>query len=141
MKLSKTIDQTRICKKSYDDPLGYFCMGFFFTCPDGQVTNKFHLSNGRFHLSRTIGQTLLSRPGYMGHYTPLAEWWVYWNTLVRPSVRSSVPKPCVRKQSFVFCWILFIFGIFVGHDLSMRILYRFHGWLILARVIALFMFV
>jgi hypothetical protein len=30
MKLSKTIDQTRICKKSYDDPLGYFCMGVFF---------------------------------------------------------------------------------------------------------------
>ena len=24
---------------------------------------------------------------------PLAEWWVYWNTLVR----SSVPKPCVRN--------------------------------------------
>jgi hypothetical protein len=41
----------------------------------------------------------------------------------------------------VFCWILFIFGILVGHDLSMRILYRFHGWLIFARVIALFMFV
>ena len=54
MKLSKTIDQTRICKKNYNDPLGYFCMGlFFFTCPDVQVTNKFHLSNGRFHLSRT----------------------------------------------------------------------------------------
>jgi hypothetical protein len=66
MKLSKTIDQTRICKKSYDDPLGYFCMGFFFfTCPVGQVTNKFYLSNGLFHLSRTIGQTLLSRPVYM----------------------------------------------------------------------------
>jgi hypothetical protein len=29
----------------------------------------------------------------------------------------------------------------VDHDLSMRILYRFHGWLIFARVIALFMFV
>jgi hypothetical protein len=29
----------------------------------------------------------------------------------------------------------------VGHDLSMCILYRFHGWLIFARVIALFMFV
>ena len=29
MKLSKTIDQTRICKKSYGDPLGYFCMGLF----------------------------------------------------------------------------------------------------------------
>ena len=29
----------------------------------------------------------------------------------------------------------------IGHDLSMRILYRFHGWLIFARVIALFMFV
>ena len=62
MKLSKSIDQSRICKNSYDDPLGYFCMFFFFTCPSGQVTNKFHLSNGRFHLSRTIGQTLLSRP-------------------------------------------------------------------------------
>ena len=71
----------------------------------------------------------------------LAEWWVYWNTLVRPSVRSSVPKPCVRNQSFVSCWILFIFGILVGHDLSMRILYRFHGWFIFVRVIALFIFV
>jgi hypothetical protein len=40
----------------------------------------------------------------------------------------------------VFCRILFIFGILVGHDLSMHILYRFHGWLIFARVIALFMF-
>jgi hypothetical protein len=29
----------------------------------------------------------------------------------------------------------------VGHELSMRILYRFHGWLIFARVVALFMFV
>jgi hypothetical protein len=29
----------------------------------------------------------------------------------------------------------------VGHDLSMCILYRFHGWLIFARVVALFMFV
>ena len=52
----------------------------------------------------------------------------------------SVPKPCVRIQSFVFCWVLFIFGILVGHDLSMHILYRFHGWLIFARVIALIMF-
>jgi hypothetical protein len=32
-------------------------------------------------------------------------------------------------------------SILVGHDLSMRILYRFHRWLIFARVIALFMFV
>jgi hypothetical protein len=40
-----------------------------------------------------------------------------------------------------FCRILFIFNILVGHDLSMRILYQFHGWLIFARVIALFMFV
>jgi hypothetical protein len=37
--------------------------------------------------------------------------------------------------------ILFIFGILIGHDLSMRILFQFHGWLIFARVIALFMFV
>ena len=65
MKLSKIIDENSICKKNYDDPLGYFCMGlFFFTCPYGQVTNKFHLSNGRFHLSRTIGKTLLSRPAF-----------------------------------------------------------------------------
>ena len=41
----------------------------------------------------------------------------------------------------VFCRILFIFGILIGHDLSMRILFQFHGWLIFARVIALFMFV
>jgi hypothetical protein len=33
------------------------------------------------------------------------------------------------------------FGILIGRDLSMCILYRFHGWLIFARVIALFMFV
>jgi hypothetical protein len=37
--------------------------------------------------------------------------------------------------------MLFIFGILVGRDLSKCILYRFHGWLIFARVIALFMFV
>jgi hypothetical protein len=43
---------------------------------------------------------------------------------------------CDKRQR-----ILFIFGILVGHDLSMCILYQFHGWLILARVIALFMFV
>ena len=39
------------------------------------------------------------------------------------------------------CHILFIFGILIAHDLSMGIIYRFHGWLIFARVIALFMFV
>ena len=50
---------------------------------------------------------------------------------VRPSVRPSLN----------LCRILFIFGILVGHDLSMHILYRFHGWFIFARVIALFMFV
>jgi hypothetical protein len=40
----------------------------------------------------------------------------------------------------VICLILFIFGILIGHDLGMRILCRFHGWLIFARVVALFMF-
>ena len=72
---------------------------------------------------------------------PLAEWWVYWNTLVRPSVRPSLNHVYVTSHLFVFCWILFIFGVLAGHDLSMHILYRFHGWLIFARVIALFMFV
>ena len=59
MKLSKTIDQTRMCKKSYGVPLGYFCMGLFvllvptdkwptnFTCPTDAST--------------CLGQTLLSR--------------------------------------------------------------------------------
>jgi hypothetical protein len=72
---------------------------------------------------------------------PLAEWWVYWNTLVRPSVRPSLNHVYVTSHLFVTCWILFIFGVLAGHDLSMHILYRFHGWLIFARVIALFMFV
>jgi hypothetical protein len=48
---------------------------------------------------------------------------------------------CTQLKSFVVCRILFIFGILIGHDLSMCILCRFHGWLIFARVIALFMFV
>ena len=47
----------------------------------------------------------------------------------------------VYTTSHLSCRILFIFGILIGHDLSMRILYRFHGWLIFARVIAFFMFV
>jgi hypothetical protein len=61
---------------------------------------------------------------------------------VRPSVCPFVvPKSCVRNYSFVFCWILFIFGILVDHDLTMHILYRFYGWWIFVRVIALCMFV
>ena len=54
---------------------------------------------------------------------------------VRPSLN------LVYVTSHLSCLILFIFGILVGHDLSMHILYRFHGWLIFARVIALFIFV
>jgi hypothetical protein len=46
--------------------------------------------------------------------------------------------PYVRSHilctQLVICRILFIFGILIGHDLSMCILYRFHGWLIFARV-------
>ena len=56
-----------------------------------------------------------------------------------PSVRPSLNL--VYVTSHLSCWIWFIFGILVGHDLSMCILYRFHKWLIFARVIALFMFV
>ena len=67
MKLSKTIDQTRICKKSYDDPLGYFCMDFFFTCPNGQVTNKFHLSNGHFpHIPDNRTNVIVEACGFRG---------------------------------------------------------------------------
>ena len=56
------------------------------------------------------------------------------------SVRSSLNLVYVTSH-LSFVGFLFIFGILVGHDLSMRILYRFHGWLIFARVVALFMFV
>jgi hypothetical protein len=50
-------------------------------------------------------------------------------------------RPHILCMQLVFCRILFIFGILVGHDLSMHILYQFHGWLIFARIKALFMFV
>jgi hypothetical protein len=58
---------------------------------------------------------------------------------VWPYVRSHIL--CRQLVICFFCRILFIFGILVSHDMSMRILYRFHGWLIFARVIALFIFV
>jgi hypothetical protein len=45
------------------------------------------------------------------------------------------------KRAITLTKINHIFGILIGHDLSMYILYRFHGWLIFGRVIALFMFV
>ena len=51
------------------------------------------------------------------------------------------PHLVYASSHLFFFRILFIFGILVSHDMSMRILYRFHGWLIFARVIALFMFV
>jgi hypothetical protein len=50
------------------------------------------------------------------------------------SVRSSVPISCVRNYSFIFLQILIIFGMIVGHDVRMRRLYQFHGWLNFARV-------
>jgi hypothetical protein len=40
MKLSKTIDQTRMCKKSYGVPLGYFCMGLFVLLVQSFVLSK-----------------------------------------------------------------------------------------------------
>jgi hypothetical protein len=94
---------------------------------------------------------------FVWSYPPLCEWgynylWLrrngryifpiilkmIWNMHVRKVWRyvRGVQPYCVRILSFVFCRILFIFGILVGHDLSMRILYRFYGWLILSRVIA-----
>jgi hypothetical protein len=45
----------------------------------------------------------------------------------------------VTKDKWLVVYTMF--GILVGHDQGIRILYRFHGWLIFARVIALFMFV
>jgi hypothetical protein len=68
MKLSKTIDQTRICKKSYDDPLGYFCMGLFFLLvPMDKWPTNF---TNRTDVSTCLGQTLLSTAVYyklLGH--------------------------------------------------------------------------
>ena len=57
-----------------------------------------------------------------------------------PSVHPSLNLVYVISH-LSFCWILFIFGILVGHNLSMCILCKFHGWLIFGRVITLFMFV
>jgi hypothetical protein len=68
-----------------------------------------------------------------------------WNRYNMHMLRSwPIKIPNMNKNATkdkVFCHILFIFGILVGHDLSRCILYRFHGWLIFARVVALFMFV
>jgi hypothetical protein len=67
VKLSKTIDQTRICKNSYSDPLGYFCMGLFvllvpmdkwptnFTCPTDVST-----CSGQSDISYCRGLQLLA---------------------------------------------------------------------------------
>jgi hypothetical protein len=74
------------------------------------------------------------------YYTDFTDGWflreLAFFMFVWPYVRSHIL--CTQ---LVICRILFIFGILIGHDPSMRILYRFHGWLIFARVIALFMFV
>ena len=71
---------------------------------------------------------------------PLAEWWVYWNTFVRPSIRPSLNLVYVTSHlSFVGFYSYLV--SWLAHDLRKCILYRFHGWLIFARVIALFMFV
>jgi hypothetical protein len=124
------------------------------------------------------------------YYTDFTDGWFLRELLPFSCVfdHMSVRTSCVRNKSFVFCHILFIFGISaireIGiiracsdhgqpryqiwikcdkrpmtscvhkmcgrtycqanmkrDDLSMRMLYRFHGWLIFARVIALFMFV
>jgi hypothetical protein len=52
-------------------------------------------------------------------------------------------KRAILCTQLVICLLshFFIFGILVGHDLSMHILCRFHRWLIFVRVIALFMFI
>jgi hypothetical protein len=85
MILSKTIDQTRICKKSYGDPLGYFCMGLFvllvptdkwpinFTCP----TN----------VSICLGQTLLSRPAFW--FIPVENWSIFPIVLISRNTKAS----------------------------------------------------
>ena len=77
------------------------------------------------------------------YYTDFTDGWFLWELLPFSCLfdHTSIHTSCVRNWSFVFCCILFIFVILVDHDLSMRILYRFHGWLIFVRVIALFMFV
>jgi hypothetical protein len=49
--------------------------------------------------------------------------------------------PHILCMQLVICLLSHLIHIWFGHDLSMRILYRFHGWLIFARVIALSMFV
>jgi hypothetical protein len=83
-----------------------------------------------------VGQDLSMLIYYRFH------WWLIFARVIAlfmfvwPYVR-----PHILCMQLVFCRILFVFGILVGHDLSMHILYQFHGWLIFARVKALFKFV
>jgi hypothetical protein len=59
---------------------------------------------------------------------------------VHPSVRLSLNLVYATSHLSFVGFYSYLVSWF-GHDLSMRILYQFHGWLIFARVIALFMFV
>jgi hypothetical protein len=54
---------------------------------------------------------------------------------------SWVHKMCGRTYGQTIMKRAITLGILVDHDLSMCILYWFHGWLIFSRVIVLFMFV
>jgi hypothetical protein len=79
-------------------------------CDKRQMTSCVHKMCGR-----TYGQTNMKRA----------------TTLAKSTIRE------IGIICHLSCRILFIFGSLVGHVLSMRIEYRFHGWLLFARVIAL----
>ena len=56
-------------------------------------TTFFFLGVGYFFFSIFKTEWFVFEKGRAVFIPSLAEWWVYWNTLVRPSV----PKPCVRN--------------------------------------------
>ena len=76
------------------------------------------------------------------YYTDFTDGWFSRELLPFSCLFDHISGPHIlcMQLVIVFCRILFIFGILIGHDLSMHILYRFHEWLIFAIVIALFMF-
>jgi hypothetical protein len=83
------------------------------------------------YLGQTYGQTNMKREITLAKINHL---WNRYNMHMLISWPTKIPKMNKMRQKTIF-------GILVGHDLSMCILYWFHRWLIFARVISLFMFV
>ena len=92
-----------------------------------------HLSFGGFY------SYLVCWSGMMWTCAYYTDFMVVWFLPeIWPFLKKIESTSYVRNYSFIILWILFIFDILVEHDMSMRILYRFHGWLSFAGFMALY---